>query len=189
MQLADRFGSSSLTESTLDALCSGLELSASLVATQDGQFSGIDGTSNSVSNPVDRAWLAALRRNSEVVLTSGETFRAENYRMPKVADLAVLSRVGVSSDHLQPKAGQRLHLLGELYSYVEAVVELKRRGYRRIHVEFGPTGMRDLIASKIGISVMLSGPSRTAIVKASESLAARFDYLCEVDGLHLGIAR
>lgn len=109
--------------------------------------------------------------------------------MPKVADLAVLSRVGVSSDHLQPTAGQQLHLLGELDSYVEAIVELRRRGYRRIHVEFGSTGMRDLIASKIEISVMLSGPSRTALMKASQSLAARFDYLCEVDGLHLGLAR
>ena len=110
-----------------------------------GEVANVDGTSAGIGNSTDKDLLAALRSHSEIVLTSGKTARADRYRMPKTADLAVLTRAGVDELQLQPKPGQRLIILSDAKtSYLSALDQLKDLGYRNVHVEYGPTGFREV---------------------------------------------
>jgi len=189
LQLTDRLGNVQLTDAILDALCAGALISASLVVSDEGLFVDPDGVSLGISSKTDRAWLAALRRNCEVVLTSGRTYRAEGYRMPKSANLAILSREFVDTSHLVVGEGQRLHVLGEMPSVSEAIRELVSLGYSRIHVEFGRTSMRELLASEVRVSLFLSGPSERSLEQAAQALGTNIEHLAQLDDLHLGLAR
>lgn len=55
------------------------------------QVSGPSGSSNDVSNGLDRALLFALRKQADVIVTSGATARAENLRASKHAPIFVLT--------------------------------------------------------------------------------------------------
>lgn len=189
MKLLDRFGAAEVSPSFLNALVAGAELTASLVVSEQGDFVDAEGTSKGLGSPADRVWLGALRRQSQVVLTSGATFRAEAYRMPKTADLAVLTRKQLDSSHLEPKTGQHFHLLGGQDSYRSSISTLQGIGYERIHVEFGPAGMKELLSSGPSISLFLSGPSHKATELAAQKLGVSSIQLCETDGLSLSIAR
>jgi hypothetical protein len=189
LQLTDRSGSVQLTGAILDALCAGTLISASLVVSDEGLFVDPDGVSLGISSTTDRAWLAALRRNCEVVLTSGKTYRAEGYRMPKSANLAVISREFVDTSDLVVGEGRLVHVLGEMRDVSDAIRELGSLGYSRIHVEFGPTAMRDLLASGVRVSLYLSGPSQRSLEQAARALGASIEHLAQVDDLHLGLAR
>ena len=123
-----------------------------------------------------------------MVLTSGKTFRIEQYRMPKTADLAVLTRTDLDISGLRPTAEQSIHLLGSS-SFEAAIADVQNLGYQNIHVEFGPTGIAALLASPLRFTLFLSGPSSRSIELAAKSLGARASLLCEVDGLHLAKAR
>jgi hypothetical protein len=189
LQLLDRFGSSAVSAGFLDAIAAGATISASLVVSELGEFTGVLGSSQGISDSVDRAWLSRLRRNSQVVLTSGETFRVEQYRMPKTADLAVLTRGDLDTTALEPKPGQRFHLLKDSDSFESSVADVQELGYRSIHIEFGPTGIAALVKSQLRFSLFLSGPSWRSIEIAAQSLGAHPIQLCQVDGLHIAKAR
>ena len=55
---------------------------ANMVSTLDGSASGADGTSGSVSGPVDKATFGVLRGLADVLLVGAGTVRAEGYRAP-----------------------------------------------------------------------------------------------------------
>jgi riboflavin-specific deaminase-like protein len=55
---------------------------ANMVSTLDGSASGADGTSSSVSSPVDKATFGVLRGLADVVLVGAGTVRAEGYHAP-----------------------------------------------------------------------------------------------------------
>ena len=69
-------------------------LRLNLIASVDGNASGADGTSESLSNRADRAILGAIRSLSDVVLVGAQTLRVEGYLVPKTTRLAVLTRGG-----------------------------------------------------------------------------------------------
>lgn len=131
----------------IESLVSGFDITASLVANSNGETVGSDGSSRGLGNATDLTLLKALRRKSDLVLTSGSTFRADEYRFPTSGNLAVLSRTKVSID---VPSGREFHALSE--GYVESLVEMKKR-YRRIHVEFGERGILDLV-SKGGLDAL-----------------------------------
>lgn len=51
-----------------------------MAATVDGGSVGADGRSGSISSPVDRAVMAAVRRHCDAIVIGAGTFRAERYR-------------------------------------------------------------------------------------------------------------
>ncbi|MEO0024565.1 MAG: hypothetical protein RL196_1006 [Actinomycetota bacterium] len=59
-----------------------------------GSVAGVSGTSNDVSNELDRALLVELRKQADVIVTSGATARAENLRASKHAPIFVLTLSG-----------------------------------------------------------------------------------------------
>jgi riboflavin biosynthesis pyrimidine reductase len=69
-------------------------LRCNLIASVDGSAAGADGTSETLSNPADRAILGAIRSLADVVLVGAETIRAEGYLLPRRSRLAVLTRSG-----------------------------------------------------------------------------------------------
>lgn len=74
-------------------------LRLNLVASVTGSIAGSDGTSNPLTNRVDRRILGAIRRLADVVLVGAETVRAEGYQVPKSASLAIVTGSGDLSGH------------------------------------------------------------------------------------------
>jgi riboflavin biosynthesis pyrimidine reductase len=70
-----------------------------LVGSVSGNATGLDGTSESLTNPTDRLILKAIRSLSDVVVVGASTVRAEGYFVPRSGALAVVSRTGDFSAH------------------------------------------------------------------------------------------
>ena len=187
LQLSDGLGLSIVQAGFLDGLASGHLVSASLVCDETGSFVGPDGSSSGLGGATDRLWLGALRRKSKLVLTSGLTFRIERYKMPKVADLAVFTKAGIDATDLVIRPGQRLHTMSAQHSYTEALNSALSLGYSHIHVEFGPTGIRELMTTS-KLTLWISSPSRQGLFAGAEALGVEVSPVAEVAGLWLGKA-
>ncbi|BDS49077.1 hypothetical protein RKAS3_06540 [Rhodoluna sp. KAS3] len=62
-----------------------------MVISPDGSTSDPSGSSDGISNREDRAMLGYLRSQSDLIVTTGATARAENYRSSKYAPLAIIT--------------------------------------------------------------------------------------------------
>lgn len=144
-------------------LIGSFSLTTSFVVDQHGRTANPEGGSTGIGNATDKRLLGALRANSEVVLTSGRTARADQYRMPKSADLAIFTLQGVDELQLQPSGTQRLIVFGknQAGSFSGAITHLNHLGYQRIHVEFGLTGYKSI--STMFDKVFLSSRSRSGL--------------------------
>lgn len=69
-------------------------LRSNLVTGVDGGAQGADGISDGLSSLVDRRILGAIRRLADIVLVGAATVRAEGFRVPAVATLAVVTASG-----------------------------------------------------------------------------------------------
>ncbi len=71
-----------------------------MVTTLTGAASGGDGTSDSITNRVDRAILATIRAHADAVVVGAQTVRAEGYVLPRSgATLAIVTSSGdIGSD-------------------------------------------------------------------------------------------
>jgi riboflavin biosynthesis pyrimidine reductase len=159
-----------------------------LVCSPSGEFVDSSGSSKDLGGQVDKLWLGALRSGVDVVLTSGRTFRAEQYRMPKRADLAVLSRLSVDQSNLVLSEGQSVIEFTDS-DYAKAAVELANNGLKRIHIEFGPTGISALVQSAFEFNLWLSGLSDTAVELGARKLGLEAQIIARVDGLSIARAR
>ncbi len=80
-------------------------LRLNFVATVDGRVAGPDGTSESLTSRADRAILGIVRRAADAVLVGANSVRAEGYRIPAHATLAVVTTSGDLAGHrLDPAA-------------------------------------------------------------------------------------
>lgn len=131
----------------LQELISEAEVTASFVVDATGSTIGASGNSSGLGNDTDLSLLRFIRAQSEVVLTSGKTARADQISMPRSADLAVFTRTSVEFLGLSPKKDQQLILIGteQAAGFPEALGFLKSLGYRNIQVEFGVTGFTSVL--------------------------------------------
>lgn len=135
----------------LQGFASGIDVTASSVS-RSGQLVDSEGTSGGISWPEDKQLLIALRRNSEVVLTTGATARAENLRIPSSAKLAVISNSGDLTGTRLDATDLNLLILEGYRDSSEYIDHLATLGYKRIHVEFGPSTLSQSIsAGQIGL--------------------------------------
>lgn len=74
-------------------------LRLNMITSITGAAAGSDGTSETLSSRVDRAILAAIRQEADVVLVGAESVRAEGYVVPRTARLAVVTASGDLSGH------------------------------------------------------------------------------------------
>ncbi len=143
----------------------GFSITASLVCDENGNTVDLSGSSAGLGNATDLALLIALRRKSQVVLTSGATFRADQYRFPKFEDLAVLTRGSIEID---VPTERRLLILDSSYS--KAVDDLIAEGYSRMHIEFGLTGIHELVSQNRLDALFLSSTSSIGVQTLAQKL-------------------
>ena len=74
-------------------------LRLNLIATVTGGASGSDGTSETLTNPVDRRILGVIRQLADIVLIGAQTLRAEVYLQPKRSRLAIVTISGELGGH------------------------------------------------------------------------------------------
>jgi hypothetical protein len=181
-QVTDAFGSYRIAaEDYFKQLAAGFRVTASLVCDSEGNTVNDVGSSKGLGNNTDLALLIALRRQAEVILTSGATFRADEYRFPKFADLAVLTNQEVE---IAVPFGQRLHKLTGGYS--SSLADLRDLPYRKIHVEYGVKGIRELIQQRRLDALFLSSPSMSGVSKLAAQLGIDPDYI-QLSDLYVGL--
>ncbi len=117
-----------------------------LVQSIGGVFVDDTGSSRGISNDLDRELLLYLRTLSDVVVTDGETARREKYRVPRVCDLAVITREGYEPE---PRESGHKYLQFPGLSPAQVVSELQKLGYSRILLEVGPNLVRELIQANL----------------------------------------
>lgn len=71
----------------------------SMISSPSGRLVGQDGTSASLSNPVDRAILRSLRGHAHAVITGATTARTEPVPVPTHAPLVIVTRSGNLEGH------------------------------------------------------------------------------------------
>ncbi|WP_165064031.1 dihydrofolate reductase family protein [Marisediminicola senii] len=84
-------------------------LRLTLIASVSGSAAGADGTSDTLTNPVDRMILGAIRSRADVVLVGAQTVRHEGYVLPRGRAMAVITMSGNLDGHrfgAPPEPGQ-----------------------------------------------------------------------------------
>ena len=89
----------------------GTWLRLNLIASVDGNAAGIDGTSESLTNPADRIILGVIRELSDVVVVGANSVRREGYFLPRRSRLAVVTISGDLSGHRINPAADMLPLI------------------------------------------------------------------------------
>ena len=162
-------------------LVSGFAITASLVSDQHGNTVSTEGSSAGLGNSTDLALLVALRRQSQVILTSGKTFRNDRYKFPKHADLAVLTNQAVATSAPE---GQKL-IVSNL-GYQKTLTDLILSGYNRVHVEYGITGIRALVESNALDALLLSSKDKPGVLALAKDLKVE-PVLLELEDLYVGL--
>lgn len=99
-----------------------------MVVSSAGSFTDENGSSRGISNDLDRKLIGHLRRQSDVVVTGGNTARKEQYRVPSHCALAVIS----NSFILEQEGYIRLD------DPTTSISKLTELGFERILLETGP---------------------------------------------------
>lgn len=87
-------------------------LRLNLVTGLGGQITGPSGTSDDLTGGIDRTLMGVVRRTGDVVLVGAGSARAERYRLPARAALAIATRTGrLSADDLPEPDGDRRALV------------------------------------------------------------------------------
>jgi riboflavin biosynthesis pyrimidine reductase len=162
-------------------LVSGFAITASLVSDQHGKTVSSEGSSAGLGNSTDLSLLVALRRQSQVILTSGKTFRSDRYKFPKHADLAVLTNQELD---ISVPIGQKL-ILSNL-GYQQTLTDLIFSGYKGVHVEFGITGIRALLEAKALDALLLSSRDKHGVLALALELKVE-PILLELEDLYVGL--
>ena len=135
---------------------------ATMVLDIDGNHTGEDGTSKSVSNDLDLQLLLALRSRSNVIVTTGKTARTEGYKSSRFAPIAILTRRAETLKNIpaldQVGAFENLVLRSETehINFAEVQENLKSRGFNTFLFEGGPASLSELLSSKLEIQFVLS---------------------------------
>lgn len=168
---------------------SGFSTTASLVVDQNGSTVSATGDSKGIGDSVDLELLIALRRQSELVLTSGLTFRQEAYKMPKKADLAVFSSNPVDFSGLDIPEGSKVFWIGpeKAIGYPQALDVCRSLGYKKIHIEFGEQGISELYSQRRIDALFISSIHPDGL----ERFFARMGYSplvrTQISGLSIGL--
>ncbi|MDM4763212.1 dihydrofolate reductase family protein [Galbitalea sp. SE-J8] len=175
-----------------------------LITSVTGEAAGGDGTSHTLSNPVDRMILGVIRELADLVLVGAATVRAEGYLMPRRAPLAVVTASGDLTGHAfaadtapgrlvvvcPPDAEARvraqlapieprivvLDATAGRIDPVALVTALRVRGFESIVCEGGPALARRLLAAGVVDELCLT---------TSPRLGGRPPSLAADDGLDL----
>ena len=181
-QVSDTFGTYRTANGEyFRELVSGFSITASLVSDEAGNTVSSEGNSTGLGNETDLSLLVAMRRKSQVILTSGKTYRSDRYKFPKNADLAVLTNQDLN---ITVPDGQQL-ILSNL-GYQHALSDLKVLGYKRVHVEYGITGIRALLEAESLDALLISSRAESGVLTLARELEVE-PILLELEDLYVGL--
>ncbi|MEY4990446.1 MAG: hypothetical protein RIS08_672 [Actinomycetota bacterium] len=183
LQLSETFGEAKVTDAYLVAMLSGQRLTASLVVDEIGSTKDKNGGSRLLGGDADLQWLRALRSRVDLVVTGGATYRTEQYRMPKRADLAVFSRGPLLAPEGFESSPRFLPLVGEHRSLSGELAKLMNR-YSNIHLEFGALTLIPILR-ELGFGVWVSSQFNTGIDTFCSDHDMRCVHVIQLEDLHI----
>ncbi len=130
-------------------------------------FTGEDGTSRTISHPIDRQLLLALRKQADLIVVDAATARIEQYRPPASGTpLAIFSKTGrFEQIPALEKGGSKIYLFSE-----ESIPQSESSAYAEaVRVERSPIETLSEWAGVQGYKSILleSGPSFTKLAFAA----------------------
>lgn len=128
-----------------------------MIANQNGQFVGPNGSSRDISNVVDRELILRLRAISDVYVTGGNTFRNERYRVPRNGNLAVITN---RASEFPPEVIALGPYSNELAAH--ALTELKHHDFKKILLEVGPKLAQQFLRANLIDEFCLTVPGGTS---------------------------
>lgn len=135
---------------------------ASFVVDQQGNHAGVDGSSKSISNNLDLQLLLALRSKCSVIVTTGATARAEEYKSSRFAPIAFLTKNRNSLNDVpavnSPGTHPNIFLDSKQVelNFLELSIELRKLGFEGFLFEGGPSVLNQLLSSDVPVQLVLS---------------------------------
>lgn len=120
---------------------SGRWIRANILMDAQGNVTGADGTSATLTRGRDRELLRQLRADADAVIVGGASVRAEGWFFPPHGDIVVVSKSGMLpvTEAAHP---DRIHVVPSIEDLIAALDE---RDSRRVVCESGPKLLRILI--------------------------------------------
>lgn len=162
-------------------------LRINLVQSLNGAIVGVDGTSDSLSNAIDRKILGIIRKHADVILVGASTVRAEGHVLPRGRDLAVVTGSGDLAGHNFTAEEGRGRLLVLYPASNEQEVVANLAGLQAVLVPLkgvagSPSSPGDMVVALRGLGY------RSIVCEGGRSLATQFIDSGVVDELCLTIA-
>lgn len=136
---------------------------ATLVVNAQGRHASADGNSKGIGNPTDLQLLLALRSKASVIVTTGQTARAESYQSSRFAPIAVITRNPESLSSiplLESPGSHRTITLSSQKVGSEAFEEfdqtLTAQGLNQVLFEGGPSTLALLLTSQVPTTLVMS---------------------------------
>jgi riboflavin biosynthesis pyrimidine reductase len=143
-----------------------------MIASLTGSAAGSDGTSDTLTSPVDRMVLRAVRAASDVVVVGAQSVRAEGYIVPRTTRLAIVTASGRLDGH-------RLRLEGDDASRVVVLCPAGRAAAVRettaaLGLELLPVPGDDDLAPTEIVRVLAERGWRRIVCEGGPTLASQF---------------
>lgn len=143
---------------------------ASFAASETGSFVDEQGSSRGISNPSDYEVHMRLRSQAEMILTTGATARAENYRSSKFAPIWVVTGKPNEVRTLPLFTDESVFENRTFDSFPAALGEASSEDKKRILYEGGASSWLELSKVLPKWQLVLSAPSATGLHSAEEHL-------------------
>lgn len=144
-----------------------------------GNYADANGSSRGISNNSDLDVLKSLRRQSDVIVTTGETARKENYRPSKVAPIAFITRNASSLTEIAAFAepGNFPNYLINETTMLDLHGFFVANGFQRPLFEVGPQTLPAVLDQAENLEMFL------AVTGSAEPEASAGRFLSKIDGL------
>ncbi|MFE1645091.1 dihydrofolate reductase family protein [Microbacterium sp. P01] len=144
-----------------------------MITSVTGSAAGDDGTSETLTNRVDRMILGIIRRDADVVLVGAQSVRAEGYVVPRSARLAIVTTSGDLSGHrltLEPgAAADQVLLVCPADRAAELAARTSIHGVQVVAVAGGPH-----LAPAAIIEALAERDLRRVVCEGGPGLASQF---------------
>ncbi len=159
-----------------------------MITSLTGSAVGSDGTSETLTSPVDRAILGIIRGAADVVLVGASTVRAEGYLAPGTAALAIVTTTGRLDGHrLGAEAGRAGRILLVCPAGRESAVVAERDAQGIDAEVIAVPGEADLEPHAILDALGAHGLERV-VCEGGPTLASRFVEARAIDELCVTVA-
>lgn len=147
-----------------------------MITSLTGSASGSDGTSETLTSPVDRTILSTIRRDADVVVVGAQSVRAEGYVVPRTARLGIVTTTGDLRGHrldVEGETSDRLFLICPAESEADVRAHADAMGATVIAVASRSGRARALDPRDIVDALAHQGLKRV-VIEGGPSLAAQF---------------